>query len=142
MRNSEHNPFPDTQDEAIGIRIRNARKSLHLTQEELARRIGVSTPYISCLERGQRPLTHHVLPQLLSNLHLSYEYLVNGTYSRAVLSANALQKAASYDSYFKLEKLLDECTREEYEICYQLCRIYLSTSRRLAEGTGHNAPLQ
>ena len=37
----------------VGLRIRNIRKSNGLTQSEVARRMGVSIPVVSELERGQ-----------------------------------------------------------------------------------------
>jgi transcriptional regulator with XRE-family HTH domain len=42
---------------AAGRAIRNARRELGLTQIELAKRIGVSAPYVSGLEAGQENLT-------------------------------------------------------------------------------------
>lgn len=39
-------------DKRIGKRIKERREQLGITQEELAKRIGVGTNYISTLERG------------------------------------------------------------------------------------------
>lgn len=37
---------------AIGHRIKTAREQAHITQNELAKRVGVSTHYVSAMERG------------------------------------------------------------------------------------------
>lgn len=123
-------PLNPSDEKAVGIRMHEARKSLHMTQEELARRVGISAGYVSCLERGLRPLTHHILPHILRNLNLSYEYLIYGTPPSHSSSFHVLRESSAYDTYFKLEKLLEQCSKDEYEMCYQLCNAYLTTARQ------------
>jgi segregation and condensation protein B len=53
-----------------GAILRRQREALRLTQTEVARRTGFSVPYISMLERGQRPLTAQVEPVLREALGL------------------------------------------------------------------------
>lgn len=45
----------------LGERIREARKSLGWTQEELAEYAGIDRSYIGGVERGERNLTFNVL---------------------------------------------------------------------------------
>ena len=129
-------------DVAIGIRIRDARKSLYMTQNDLARCLGVSTSYVSLLEKGIRPVTHTILLSLLHYLNVSYDYLVLGKYPADTGFVSAVCEASSYDERLKLEHLLEKCTKTEYEMCYRLCSAYLETTRNSEEtvtGNGKKA---
>ena len=52
----------------LGQRIRTRRKSLNLTQEELADRAGIDRSYIGGVERGERNVTFSVLCKIASAL--------------------------------------------------------------------------
>ncbi len=50
-------PSPDTNQpilRRLGLRIRDARRSRHMTQVELAQTLGISVAYVSLIERGRR----------------------------------------------------------------------------------------
>lgn len=64
---------------AIGLRIRNCRKSLKLTQEELAERIDVSSHYIYEIEKGLKTMSLGVLEQISQTLQVSTDYIIFGT---------------------------------------------------------------
>lgn len=46
---------------ALGQRIRSHRCALHLTQEELAERVGISASFLGHIERGSRVLSVETL---------------------------------------------------------------------------------
>ena len=48
-------------DQALGSRIRERRKSSHVSQADLARTVGLSRASISNIENGRQPLTVHTL---------------------------------------------------------------------------------
>ncbi len=50
--------------------IRNRRRQLDLTQEEVARRIGTSVPYIAHLEKGRRHPSEKIVVELAQVLGL------------------------------------------------------------------------
>src|ERR1700730_4077987 len=58
------------KERIFGQVIRNRRRQLDLTQQEIARRIEVSTPYIGHLEAGKRHPSDEVLGQLAAVLGL------------------------------------------------------------------------
>lgn len=116
-------------DQAIGQRIRQCRQSLHMTQTELAIQLGVSTSYVSFLECGKRPLTHQITLPLIRSLNISYNYLVMGEAAPEIEFGGSICEASSYNERLKLEHLLENCTKAEYEMCFQLCHAYLQTSR-------------
>ena len=63
---------------AMGQRIMIRRKSLHMTQEELAERIGVSTQMISNLELGKKAIRPDNLVKVCDVLELSADFILTG----------------------------------------------------------------
>ena len=61
----------------LGQRIREERKKLHLTQEQLAEKINVSTAYMGFIERGERNITLGKLTLLANVLGVSVDYLLS-----------------------------------------------------------------
>lgn len=60
---------------SLGVRVRQERKKLHLTQEQLAERIGVTTAFIGHIERAERRLSVESLIRLCNALGVSVDYL-------------------------------------------------------------------
>lgn len=56
------------QGPSFGQLIRDRRRQLNLTQEEVARRIRSSTPYVGHLESGKRHPSNKILPRLADAL--------------------------------------------------------------------------
>lgn len=69
----------DTQDlTKLGCRIREQRKSLGLTQEELAHKAEIDRSYIGGVERGERNLTLKVLCAICVALECDISALTKG----------------------------------------------------------------
>lgn len=62
----------------IGRRIYNCRRSISLTQEQLAEKMDVSVQMISNLERGNKEIKISNLIRLSSILGVSLDYLLTG----------------------------------------------------------------
>ena len=62
----------------LGQRIREHRKALGWTQEELADRAGIDRSYVGGVERGDRNLTFTVLCRLCESLHCDVAALTRG----------------------------------------------------------------
>ena len=58
-----------------GLKIRERRRSLGLKQNELARRAGISAPYLNLIERNKRPIGGVLLAALARELDLSVDDL-------------------------------------------------------------------
>lgn len=67
---------------AIGQRIRLARLSLDLSQEDLAERVGISPSFVGAIERGDKSATIDTFDSLCSALGLSWDYLIRGIRNR------------------------------------------------------------
>lgn len=62
--------MPRNKDRGLGQVIRDRRRQLDLTQEEVARRIKTSTPYVGHLESGKRHPSDKIVSRLAEVLGL------------------------------------------------------------------------
>ena len=62
----------------MGLRIAHRRKELHLTQELLAERIGLSLQSISNIELGKKAVRPENLAKLCVQLDISADYILYG----------------------------------------------------------------
>ena len=62
----------------IGIQIKNLRKSKGMTQEEFAEKAGISSKYLSSIERGKENPTLDTLLRLLTLLDIEFTEVFNG----------------------------------------------------------------
>ena len=65
----------------MGDRIREARKKLSLTQEQLAEKLDVSLVYVSEIERGMKMPSMALFIRLVEILDVSADYLLRDTVS-------------------------------------------------------------
>lgn len=61
----------------LGKHIREERKKLGYTQEQLAELINISSAYLGQIERGERSITLDKLVPLSKQLNVSIDYLVS-----------------------------------------------------------------
>ena len=62
----------------MGVRIAQRRKELHLTQEQLAEKMGVSLQTISNIELGKKAIRPQNLVNLCSHLEVTSDYILYG----------------------------------------------------------------
>ena len=62
----------------MGTRMKLARKELHLTQEDMAEKLGVSVKHYSGIERGVAGISLETLVNVSNILNVSLDYLVKG----------------------------------------------------------------
>ena len=68
-----------TIDEQIGLKVKNRRLNLHMSQEELALKTGLSRTYIYFVETGKKSLTIKTLNQIRSVLRVSFNYFFSSS---------------------------------------------------------------
>ncbi len=106
----------------FGQVIRDRRRQLDLTQEEVARRINTSTPYIGHLESGKRHPSEKVVTKLADVLGLDRRetfFLANpGAKALLAQQAPASSTASAWDEFRKDERLrrIHNITTEEMEM--------------------------
>ncbi len=74
---------------AMGQRIMVRRKSLRMTQEELAEKLGVSTQMISNLELGKKAIRPENLANVCEVLKLSADFVLTGSNTKSAVDAVA-----------------------------------------------------
>ncbi|MBO5248708.1 MAG: helix-turn-helix transcriptional regulator [Clostridia bacterium] len=62
-------------DKRIGKRIKDRRKSLGFTQEQLSEKIDIAPHYLSMIERGESFPRYEILIDLLNVLEVSADYV-------------------------------------------------------------------
>jgi transcriptional regulator with XRE-family HTH domain len=63
---------------AIGLRLKKIRKTLSLTQEMMARIIGIGRPNYTRIEIGDTFLNHIILHKLATEFNVSVDWLICG----------------------------------------------------------------
>lgn len=104
---------------AIGRRVRRCRKSLKLTQAQLAEKAGLSDTNISHIERGKTKLSLPSLIAIANALETNSDYLLMD-----VIDNTEIQFRNEFAS------LVKDCTKEEYRLCYNICKSALDTVRK------------
>jgi len=66
---------------SLGQRLRTRRESLNVTQQQLARAVGLSAQHISAIEVGRRDPSLETLALLAKELGVSTDYLITGEVS-------------------------------------------------------------
>lgn len=122
----------------VGDRIRRERYLRKLTLEQMATYLNISPSYLGSMERGKRPLSRKMMDRLHSRLDLSYDFLVDGVSLSHSSISQYVKESAAYTTHHNLNVLLNVCTKEELEACYQLIHTYLTHAHNTDEEKPEN----
>ena len=86
----------------IGEGIRNARERAHITQEKLAEKVGVSSQYISDLERGMVGISISTLKRVCVSLCVSSDEILFGEKDDARVAILSEKCRTLSDSHFRI----------------------------------------
>lgn len=104
----------NSQNQYVGEKIKGYRKEKRLTQDELARLIGVKDNTISAYERGIIEIPHSKLLELAKALGIKYTALLPLEKDSLVVKESILdyvveaEKKLTEDQFAFFEKLLDK----------------------------------
>ena len=98
----------------IGERIKQARLSKKMTQENLAEEMDVSVAFLSRIERGSSFVSLKRLSQICSILGVTEGEIINGTFKN---SSTYLNKEFS--------DLLKNCPPEKLNLIYNIAKVIL-----------------
>lgn len=76
----------------IGERIRQQRKQLNLTQEQLAEIIDIAPNYLGQIENGKRGVNITNLVKIANALNITFDYLMSDVNGAAIEKADNLEK--------------------------------------------------
>ena len=93
-----------TEEVSVASRIRQSRQALGLTQEELARRIGVSRSAVAQWETDRTGQVRANLTRVAAVLGVSAGYLLAGDQSQASLTAEGADELALLNLYRSLQE--------------------------------------
>jgi transcriptional regulator with XRE-family HTH domain len=109
-----------TKDRTFGQVIRDRRRQLDLTQEEVARRIKTSTPYVGHLESGKRHPSDKIVSRLAEVLGLDRRelfFLANPRAQALLTQHQEVPDNSSWEDFRKNEQIrrLHNINNEEME---------------------------
>jgi len=93
----------------LGIRVRQKRKQLGFSQEQLSELCGISSAYIGIIERGHRKLSVDTLVKIANALNVNAGYL--------------LRDSVNFDSSDLIEKtayMLNDMDEDEIRYTYEI----------------------
>lgn len=82
----------------IGKRIKAEREKNNLTRDALAEKVGISTVYLSQIERQERAGSLTVICKIASVLSVSLDYLIYGNDSIEISKEDIIDKINNVDS--------------------------------------------
>ena len=89
----------------IGQRIRKFRKAYHLSQEQLAEKVGISTTHMSHIETGNTKLSLPLFVKLANVLSIQTDELLHDTPQKNKTAIKG-----------ELEEILDSCSIQDIQI--------------------------
>ena len=89
----------------IGQRIRKFRKAYHLSQEQLAEKVGISTTHMSHIETGNTKLSLPLFVKLANVLSIQTDELLYDTPQKNKTAIKG-----------ELEEILDSCSMQDIQI--------------------------
>ncbi len=109
------------KERTFGMVIRDRRRQLDLTQEEVARRIKTSTPYVGHLESGKRHPSDKILTRVAEVLGLDRRelfFLANPRAQAMLTPQVPSQDDSAWDDFSKNEQLrrIHNVTNDEMEM--------------------------
>jgi transcriptional regulator with XRE-family HTH domain len=96
----------------IGQRLKNARKSADMTQQELAEKLNLSVAFISRVERGSSHINLRRLTEFCSALGISEGTVLNGV--------------SNMDEHYlssEFNDILEKCSPKKQKLIYKLSKI-------------------
>ena len=102
---------------SVGAEIKERRKELGITQEDMAERIGKSPIHLRYLETGSRQSMLHVYVDIARELQCTVNDLLQGCYSKRTLTMSSIQK------------MLSAATEHELLLIHDLTRLILDAMK-------------
>ena len=100
---------------STGSRIRKRRKELELTQQELARALGITSQHISAIEQDKRAPSLPSLSRLAEELGVTVDHLITGKEGVivSIIPAIKADKKLSLKSKKALVSLVEELYKHQ-----------------------------
>ena len=89
-----------------------ARLQKHMTQQQVAEIAGISTPYYSQIENGNKTVSSYVLAQIVKALQTSSDFILFGCPSVVNDTMNHYLRQLSDLEYEAIRSFLEQCIQQ------------------------------
>lgn len=120
----------ERRDKRFGYMMRQERHAMGLTQTELGKLLGISTSYVSSIERGKRGASGAILKKMHDTFKFSYDYMMGSAASGTPEAAFAVHEDVAPYGDANLSSLLASCSHQDLDVCFRLCRAYLMSKEK------------
>lgn len=97
---------------ALGMRIRQQRKKLKMTQEDLAKKAGISVSFLGHIERGSRKASLETLLSISSAVEATPDELLRDSLSQFLMLKSSPPSQGQRDLLYEISRLIlkeDDC---------------------------------
>ena len=93
--------------QAFAEAIRTKRRELNLTQDEVAARIGISTPYVGHLESGKRHPSDKIVAKMAGALSIGNRelFFLANPHAQALIAEPVAAKGSTWEQFQKDDRL-------------------------------------
>lgn len=106
----------------VGINIKQLRKSINMTQDELAEKCDLQTSYLAGVERGDRNITLQTLEKIISGLEIEAAHVFN--FEGVDIDQNYLEKK---EKIKLLLNLIDNKSEDEVNMILNIVKEIFTT---------------
>jgi len=96
----------------VGRRIAAVRRQKHMTQQQVADAVGISTPYYSQIENGNKTASGYVLARIIEALGTTGDYILFGQFPEVDDSLKQLFDRLTDEELAAIRRFLDSCTQK------------------------------
>lgn len=96
----------------VGRRIAAVRGQKHMTQQQVADAVGISTPYYSQIENGNKTASGYVLARIIEALETTGDYILFGRFPDVDDSLKQLFDRSTDEELAAIRRFLDSCSQK------------------------------
>ena len=96
----------------VGRRIAAVRRQKHMTQQQVADAVGISTPYYSQIENGNKTASGYVLARIIETLETTGDYILFGRFPDVDDSLKQLFDRSTDGELAAIHRFLDSCSQK------------------------------
>ena len=96
----------------VGRRIAAVRRQKHMTQQQVADAVGISTPYYSQIENGNKTASGYVLARIIEALETTGDYILFGRFPDVDDSLKQLFDRSKDEELAAIRRFLDSCSQK------------------------------
>ena len=96
----------------VGRRIAAVRTQKHLTQQQVADAAGITTPYYSQIENGNKTASSYVLARIIEALEISGDYILFGRFPDPDDALKRLFDRSTEAELTAIRRFVDSCEQK------------------------------